>query len=93
MAAIKGFEQISLSGSTIFTLTVPAGASKAVMQADTQNVRMRLDGTDPTASVGEVLVALASPRELFGSELTAAKFIATTGSPKLNVHYYGSDAP
>ncbi len=34
------------------TLTVPAGASKIMMQAHAQNVRFTLDGTVPTATTG-----------------------------------------
>ncbi len=84
---IKGFEQIDAS-SGVKTLTVPTGANKAIVQAETANVRLRLDGTNPTSSVGEILVANAT-RELKDDELAAARFIAVTGSPKINVHYYG----
>lgn len=84
---IKGYQQID-AASGVKTLTVPTGANKAIVQAEVANVRLRLDGTDPTASIGEILVANAT-RELHGDELTAAKFIAVTGSPKINVHYYG----
>ena len=91
--AIKGFQQIALSGTTIYTLTIPAGANLAVVQADTANVRMRLDGTNPDANTGETLVALATPRQLSLVEMAAAKFTPASGSPKLNVHYYGSDGP
>jgi hypothetical protein len=34
------------------TLTVPAGASKIMLQAHAQNVRFTLDGTVPTATLG-----------------------------------------
>ena len=34
------------------TLTAPAGAEYLMMQALGQNIRYRLDGTNPTASVG-----------------------------------------
>jgi hypothetical protein len=89
---VKGYEQISLSGSTIYTLTIPTGARKAIVQAETANVRMRLDGTNPAAGVGEIIIAAGASRELHDDELAAAKFIAATGSPKLNVHYYGANA-
>ncbi len=84
---IKGFEQIDAS-SGVKTLTVPTGANKAIVQAETANVRLRLDGTNPTSSVGEILVANAT-RELKDDELAAARFIAASGAPKINVHYYG----
>lgn len=88
---IKGFEQISMSGSTVYSLTLPAGARKAIVNAEVANVRLRMDGTDPTASVGEI-IASGSSRELRDDELSAARFIAVSGSPKLNVHYYGANA-
>lgn len=87
--AINGFQQIAMTGTNVYSLTVPAGSSVAKIQADTANIRMRLDGTNPTAGIGEVLVANAAPRELHGPELAAAKFTPVSGSPNLNVHYYG----
>lgn len=88
---IKGYQQID-AATGVKTLTVPGGANKAIVQAETANLRLRLDGTDPTSSIGEIIVANAT-RELHGDELTAAKFIAVSGSPKINVHYYGPHTP
>lgn len=83
--ACVGFEQITSLG-TAAGLTPPAGAKFALVQSEAQNVRMRGDGTNPTASVGIILVANAAP--LVISNLAAAKFIEVTGSAKLNVEYY-----
>lgn len=47
--------------SSAVTLTKPAGAVAIMMQAFTQNVRYRLDGTNPDASTGFQLAADASP--------------------------------
>ena len=88
---IVGFEQVSMSGSTVYSLTLPAGTRKAIVNAEVANVRLRMDGTDPTAGVGEI-IAFGSSRELRDDELAAARFIAVSGSPKLNVHYYGANA-
>jgi hypothetical protein len=52
------------SGPTIssaVTLTKPAGATQIMIQAITKNVRFRLDGTNPTASIGFQLRAGADP--------------------------------
>lgn len=59
----QSFEKHELAGThisrndlaTAQTLTVPAGATMLLVQADTQNVRLRFDGTTPTASVGFVV--------------------------------------
>lgn len=42
----------ALSASTAASLTIPTGALVAEVQADGGVVRMRIDGTDPTASHG-----------------------------------------
>lgn len=83
-----GYQQItSLSSAT--ALTIPTGVTGSVyalIQATTQNVRWRDDGTNPTASVGMQLLA-GSDMWYVGS-LTALKFIEETASAKLNISYY-----
>lgn len=81
----KGYEQIT-GLSAVKALTPPDGAEIAVIQAESQNVRWRDDGSVPTASVG---MQLAAARDmLFTSKLTAVRFIEETASAKLNVSYY-----
>lgn len=80
-----GYQQItSLSAAT--ALTIPAGATVAVIQAETQAVRWRDDGTNPTASVGQPLTT--GVLFTYRGNLTAIKFIEQTASAKLNVSYY-----
>jgi hypothetical protein len=80
-----GYQQItSLSAST--ALTIPAGAKRAIIQAETQDVRWRDDGTAPTDSVG--MVISAGDRLAYTGSLAAIRFIETTASAKLNVSYY-----
>jgi hypothetical protein len=85
---IAGFEQIaSLSASTSLPFTGIAGDCLGVrVQAETQNVRMRTDGTAPTSSVGEILYSGDPPTEYFG-DLSKVRFIEATASAKLNVTY------
>ena len=80
-----GYEQItSLSAST--ALTVPVGATMALIVAETQAVRWRDDGTAPTASVG---MPLATGTSLsYDGDLKAIRFIQQTASAVLNVSYY-----
>lgn len=80
-----GYEQIT-SLSSAQGLTVPTGSDFCTLQCETQDVRMRDDGTDPTASVGQYLVA-NTIYEYYG-DMSAVKFIETSASAKLNVHYY-----
>lgn len=80
-----GYQQItSLSAST--ALTVPTGATMALIIADTQGVRWRDDGTAPTASVGMPLAVGVSLS--YDGDLKAIRFIQQTASATLNVSYY-----
>lgn len=80
-----GYQQItSLSASA--ALTVPAGATMALIVAETQAVRWRDDGTAPTASVGMPLGTGVSLS--YDGDLKAIRFIEQTASAKLNISYY-----
>lgn len=88
-----GYQQIS-SLSSATGLTVPARDANGNVQqptfaliiAETQGVRWRDDGTNPTASVGMPLAA-GVPLQYDG-DLSKIKFIEQTGSAKLNISYY-----
>ena len=84
-----GYQQITVSTSAV-GLTVPAGATRAVLGIEAQPLRYRDDGTDPTTSVG-FLVAAGGTMELDSKEsLEAFKAIRSSGSDAtLNVLYYG----
>lgn len=82
----KGYQQIT-SLSAAAALTVPSGAIVALIQAETQSIRWRDDGTDPTTTVGMVLSAGESM--FFTGSLAAFKAIEITASAKLNISYYG----
>lgn len=82
---VLGYQQItSLSSAT--ALTVPTGATRALIVAETQAVRWRDDGTDPTASVG--MPVATSTYLSYDGDLSRIKFIEQTASAKLNVTYY-----
>jgi hypothetical protein len=88
MYEIAGFEQIaSLSSSTALPFTSISGDCIGVrVQAETQNVRMRTDGSAPTSSVGEIVYSGDPPTQYFG-DLSKLRFIEATASAKLNVTY------
>ena len=80
-----GYQQItSLSSAT--GLTVPQGATLALIVPETQNVRWRDDGTDPTASVGMPIFVGASLS--YDGDFNKIRFIQETASAKLNISYY-----
>lgn len=83
-----GHQQItSLSAAT--APTIPAGTQMLMAQAETQNVRWRDDGTDPTSTVGQVLT-VGSTLQYDAAQFARLKFIEVTASAKLNVSYYGT---
>lgn len=80
-----GYQQItSLSASA--ALTVPAGATRAIITAEAQGVRWRDDGVAPTASVGMILPVLVTLS--YDGDLNRIRFIQQAASATLNVSYY-----
>ena len=62
------------------------GGSVVLMQAEAQNVRYRLDGTDPTAAVGHLLLANNSVTINIGDNKgLAIRVIAAAAGAILNV--------
>lgn len=80
-----GYEQItSLSVAT--GLTVPAGASIAVVISTGQDVRWRDDSVDPTISIGMLLPE--NVEKVFFAGLSDLKFIQAGSGAVLNISYY-----
>ena len=88
-----GYQQItSLSSAT--GLTVPSRdvqglsckPSIALITPETQAVRWRDDGVNPTASVGMPLAVGVTLQ--YDGDLTQIKFIEQTGGAKINISYY-----
>ena len=80
-----GYQQItSLSAAT--GLTVPTGATRALIAPLTKDVRWRDDGTDPTASVG--MPVTAGTYLSYDGDLNKIKFIQTAASAELNITYF-----
>lgn len=82
----KGYVQ-DTTLSTVQTLTPPAGAIRAWIQAETQDVRWTDDGSNPTTTVG-MLLKVNTVMEYEG-DLEKFKYIEVAASAKLNISYYG----
>lgn len=81
-----GYQQITALNAAV-GLTVPHGATWAIISCETQAVRYRDDGVNPTAAVGQPLpVNTDLP---YTGDLGLVKFIEQVASAKLNVTYYG----
>lgn len=83
-----GYVQLTSLGSAVgFTdAQIPAAARFALIQAESQIVRWRDDGVDPSATVGMTIAAAATLA--YSGDLTAIRFIEATASAKLNVVFY-----
>lgn len=80
-----GYQQLtSLASAT--ALTVPVGSTYAMLQAETQAVRMRDDGVNPTTATGMRL--MADTVHWYTGSLSAVRLIEETASAKVNVSYY-----
>ena len=82
----KGYQQITDLSSAV-GLTAPVGATIAFINAQTQAVRWRDDGTDPSATVGQRL-AVVDTDFLYNGDLSAIRFFEEAASAVLNVSYY-----
>jgi hypothetical protein len=71
------------------TLTVPTGASRALIQVSGQPVRFRSKSTDaaPTASSG-IRLTVGQSLE-YDSDLAQLRFIQEAASATLDIEYYG----
>lgn len=84
-----GYQQITVAGTAI-GLSNPArlGANAALLQVETAQIRWRDDGTDPTATVGN-LMSPGDPPFPYSGNLSALKFIRVSStSATLNVSAY-----
>jgi hypothetical protein len=67
---------------------IPRGATFAWLSADTQAVRITLDGTTPTATVGNLIPAGTEGVWLNLVDLAAVQVIEAAASAALNVSYF-----
>jgi len=80
-----GYQQIT-STDTAVSLTVPTGATSAVIETEAQAARYRDDGAAPTTTVGMPL-AVGEKLEYSGT-LSKVRIIAATTGAIINVLYY-----
>ena len=88
-----GYQQITMLSSAT-NLTVPATdvqglacrPSIAIITPESQAVRWRDDGTEPSASVGMPLAAGTTLQ--YDGDLTKIQFFEQAGGAKLNISYY-----
>jgi hypothetical protein len=80
------------SAASLTTVGPPINANAMLMQAETQNIRWRDDGANPTTTVGMLLVS-GQPPVMFTGQLSAIRFIDAVANGILNVAFYRSGSP
>jgi hypothetical protein len=83
----KGKQSEEVTVTTSIGLTVPTGANSCLVSITGANVRWRVDGVNPTTTVGHIL-QINQYFEFFGDEMKYVRFIAETGTAKVFVTYY-----
>lgn len=83
-----GFQQMtSVSATTAANVpSIPTSAGSMLVAVETQAIRWRDDGTDPTATVG-MPVATGSTL-CYGQEIAKFKVISQTAGATINITYY-----
>lgn len=76
------------SSASLTSGGIPATSTAAMLQAESQIVRMRDDGGAPSATVGMPIAAAGTM--FYAGTLSAARFIEATASGKLNILFYRS---
>jgi hypothetical protein len=83
---VGSYEQITGLGTAKGLTAPPAGATMAMIQPETQSIRWRDDGTNPTASVG--MIVAAGDILFYTGNFSDLKFIQVSASAIINVTYY-----
>ncbi len=81
----NGYRQVT-GLTTATALTVPANSVSAIIQVDVADVRWRMDGVNPTATVGN-LMAIGDRLKFNDAELALLKFIEVDSGAILNIQY------
>lgn len=89
MRAFKplGYQQIT-GAAAATALTIPEGTVKILIKVETQAVRWRDDGVDPTAAIGYPL-AVGTELIYESGQPTQLKFIEQALGTVINAVYYG----
>ena len=88
--AILGYEKLTVADSAVSLASVPTGSTEAYIQAADANVRLRFDGTAPTAAEGVTLTAAGSIKLKGGDVLNGVQFIRTASTDANLYVVYGS---
>ena len=74
--------------NTLFTVNIPKNCGEVLVQATVQNIRYTVNGTNPTAASGFVLIKGNDPISIpVNLKTTVLKFISETAGAILQMQY------
>jgi hypothetical protein len=85
------FQQLTVTTAAQGLPNIPARATRAVITVETDNVRWRDDGTAPTSTVGNFVIATQSFELKSSGSIAAFQVIKdanASGTPILDIAYY-----
>ena len=82
-----GYQQLTIDATTSQALTVPLGTTLILISPETQAIRIRDDGTNPTATVGYP-VPVGAEMRYTACNMAGLKIIGQVASAVVNVLYY-----
>jgi hypothetical protein len=81
-----GYTQLTSLAAAAGLGTIPSQARIVLIQAETQPIRWRDDGTNPTTTVGMLLAV--GETLVYNGRLSSIKLIETAASAKANISFY-----
>lgn len=85
-----GYEKVATTSAPkdVSDLSPPNGATFAIIQAETQPIRFRLDGGAPDTTTGMILLTATQGMELLIEDLKRIQFCSSGGGDgTLHIHY------
>lgn len=83
----KGYVKVTgLSSAVQLSASVPSGASRCLLKVETQPVRWRDDGSNPTSTDGMLIDV--GDEFWYTGQVKALRFIETAASATLHISFY-----
>jgi hypothetical protein len=86
-ASAGAYQQMTVTTVVRPRRSPPAQATYAIIIPETNGIRWRDDGTNPTAAIGMPVAAGATL--VYDGDLSAIKIVSQTGTSTVNVSYFG----
>lgn len=85
-----GYQQVAAGGAdaAIALPSLPTGTMVAIIKPNTQTIRLRDDGTNPTTGVGYPITA-GTEYAYTGASIGAVKIISAVAGAGIDILYYG----